>query len=112
MAQTTGVILSSEALDRITPGETTYQEVLRLCGSAGELHESRTTPERRRLVYRGRRIVPNRRRTFGWVATVSHWDIEHHEVVVEFDGDHVRDLQADVRRMRGVPGDDSSPGRR
>ncbi len=47
----------------------------------------------------------------GGVATVSHWDIEHHEVVVEFDGDHVRDLQADVRRMRGVPDDDSSPGR-
>jgi hypothetical protein len=112
MEQSTGVILSSEALDRITPGETTYQEVLRLCGPTGELHESRTTPERRRLVYRGRRIVPNRGRTFGWVATVSHWEIEHHEVVVEFDGDHVRDLQADVRRMRGVPGDDGSPGRR
>ena len=70
MEQSTGVILSSAALDRITPGETTYQEVLRL------------------------------------------WDIEHHEVVIEFDGDHVRDLQADVRRMRGVPGDDSFPGRR
>jgi hypothetical protein len=112
MTRTTGVILPSDALDRITPGQTTYQDVLRLCGPDGELHESRTTPERRRLVYRGRRIVPHRRRTFGWVATVSHWDIEDHEVVVEFDGDHVRDLQADVRRVRGVPGDDSSPGRR
>jgi len=60
-----------------------------------------------------RSVAPeHRRRTFGWVATVSHWDIKHHEVVVEFDGAHVRDLQADVRRMRGVPGDDSSPGRR
>ena len=105
MAQTTGVVLSRDALDRITPGETTYQDVLRLCGPDGELHESRTTPERRRLVYRGRRLVPHRRRTFGWIATVSHWDIEHHEVVVEFDGDRVRDLQADVRRMRGVPGE-------
>ena len=112
MTRTTGVVLSSDALDRITPGETTYQDVLRLCGLTGELHESRTTPERRRLVYRGRRIVPHRRRTFGWVATVSHWDIEDHEVVVEFDGDHVRDLQADVRRVRGVPGEDISPARR
>ena len=110
--RTTGVILSGDVLDRITPGETTYQEVLRVCGLTGELHESRTTPERRRLVYRGRRIVPHRRRTFGWVATVSHWDIEDHEVVIEFDGDRVRDLQADVRRVRGVPGKDSSPGRR
>jgi hypothetical protein len=112
MTRTTGVILSGDTLDRITPGETTYQDVLRLCGLTGEIHESRTTPERRRLVYRGRRIVPHRRRTFGWVATVSHWDIEHHEVVVEFDGDRVRDLQADVRRVRGVPGDDVSQGRR
>ena len=105
MPQTTGVIVSRDVLDRITPGETTYQEVLRLCGPEGEHHESLTSPERRRLVYRGRRAVPHRRRTFGWVATVSHWDIEHHEVVVEFDGDRVRDLQADVRRMRGVPGE-------
>lgn len=112
VTRTTGIILSSDTLDRITPGQTTYQDVLRLCGLTGEVHESRTTPERRRLIYRGRRIVPHRRRTFGWVATVSHWDIEHHEVVVEFDGDHVRDLQADVRRVRGVPGDDGSPGRR
>jgi hypothetical protein len=103
MAQTTGIILSRDALDRILPGETTYQDVVRLCGPLGEHHESLTAPERRRLVYRGRRVVPHRQRTFGWVATVSHWDIEDHEVVVEFDGDKVRDVQADVRRVRGVP---------
>jgi hypothetical protein len=47
--------------------------------------------------------VPHPQRTFGWVATVSHWDIEDHEVVIEFDGDRVRDVQAELRRMRGVP---------
>jgi len=103
VARTTGVILSRDTLDRIVPGDTTYDEALKLGGPLGEQHQSLTGGDRRRLVYRGRRFVPHPQRTFGWVATVSHWDIEDHEVVIEFDGDRVRDVQAELRRMRGVP---------
>ncbi len=101
--RTRGVVLSRAVLDRIRPGESTYEAVVRLCGPHGEQHESLTAPERRTLVYRGRRMVPHRRRTFGWVATVSHWDVENHEVVIEFEHDRVRDVQAGVRRVRGAP---------
>jgi hypothetical protein len=103
LAQTTGVVLSRDALDRLRPGETTYEDVLRICGPLGEQHESLTGPERRRLVYRGRRVIPHPRRNFGWVATVSHWDIEDHEVEIDFAGDRVRDVQARMRRVRGAP---------
>ena len=103
MARTTGVVLSRDTLDRIVPGDTTYADVLKLCGPLGEQHQSLTGAHQPRLVYRGRRFVPHRRRTFGWVATVSHWDIEDHEVVIEFDGERVRDVQAELRRMRGAP---------
>ncbi len=96
----TGVVLSRDMLARITPGETTYEEVVRLCGPNAEEHQQLGSPERRTLVYRGRRVVPHRRRTLGWLATVSHWDVEHHEVEIDFEQDRVRDVQARVRRSR------------
>lgn len=95
-----GVVLSREALGRITPGETTYDEVIRLCGPDAEERQLLGPTERRTLVYRGQRVVPHRRRTFGWLATVSHWNVEAHEVQIEFEGDRVRDVQAHVRRSR------------
>lgn len=58
-------------------------------------------PSRRRtLVYRGRRTVPQRSFTLGWVATVNGWDAEDYEVVIDLDGDRVRDIQSRVRRSR------------
>ena len=97
---TSGVVLSKDTLGRIMPGETTYEQVLALCGPHNEEHEQLKTPGRRSLIYRGRRTVPHQRRTFGRLATVSHWDIEHHEVIIDFEGDLVTDLQAHVRRSR------------
>jgi len=97
---TSGVVLSKDTLGRIMPGETTYEQVLALCGPHGEEHEQLKTPGRRSLIYRGRRTVPHQRRSFGRLATVSHWDIEHHEVTIDFEGDLVTDLQAHVRRSR------------
>ena len=97
---TSGVVLSKDTLGRITPGETTYQQVLSLCGPHSEEHEQLKMPGRRSLIYRGRRTVPHQRRSFGRLATVSHWDIEHHEVIIDFEGDLVTDLQAHVRRSR------------
>ena len=80
----------------------------RFCGSCG----SPTTPEpverqeqfpasgHTTLIYRGRRLLPESRRIFGWLSTVRHWDVERHEVRIELDGDLVRDVQAEVRRYR------------
>ena len=95
-----GTVLPAEVLERIKPGETTYEDVLRLCGPSAEEQEQRGTSGARTLVYRGRRLVPRRTRTWGWVSTVDHWDLEHHEVDISLDHGVVRDVQARVRRTR------------
>ena len=96
----TGTIVPRETLARIAPGETTHAEILDLCGPDPEERERLSAPGRRTLVYRGRRVVPHRRRRFGWLATVNRWDIEHHEVEIELEDDRVRDVQAQVHRTR------------
>ena len=93
-------MLSRDIIARVMPGETTYEQVIALCGPRGEESEQIGAPDRRTLSYRGRRIVPNRRRTLGWLATVSHWDVEQHEVEIELERGVVRDVQARVRRSR------------
>jgi hypothetical protein len=98
--RTHGVVLDPETLRRIVPGVTTYEDVLRLCGSQLEELSRLTSPDHRTLVYRGRRIVPRRRRALAWLATVEHWDAEEHEVNVELERDVVQDVQARVRRHR------------
>ena len=95
-----GAVLDQETVQQIVPGVTTYDEVVRLCGADVEEQSRLTAPERRRLVYRGRRVVPRRRRAFGWLATVAHWDVEQHEVDIELERDVVRDVQARVTRSR------------
>lgn len=96
----TGTIVPREALARIAPGETTRAQVLDLCGPDPEERERLSKPGRRTLVYRGRRVVPHRRRRFGWLATVNRWDVEHHEVEIELEDDRVLDVQAQVNRSR------------
>ncbi len=96
----TGVVLPRDTLERIAPGVTTYEQVLHLCGPDAEHVEQFPVADRRTLVYRGRRVVPQRRRRFGWLTTVSHWDVEHHEVEIELEHDVVRDVRAHVRRAR------------
>ena len=96
----TGVVLDRGTLARIVPGETTYEDVLRLAGRDVEEREQIGAAGRRTLVYRGRRTVPRRKRTFGWFATVAHWDVEDHEVEIELDHNRVSDVQARVRRSR------------
>lgn len=94
----TGTIVPREALSSISPGETTYDEILKICGPDPEERERFNMPRRRTLVYRGRRVVPHRGRRFGWLATVHRWDVEHHEVEIELDGDRVRDVQAQIHK--------------
>jgi hypothetical protein len=96
----TGVVLDRETLARLAPGVTTADEVLRLCGPDAEVVEKLDAPGRRTLVYRGRRVVPQPRRRFGWLATVSRWDVEEHEVQVDLAGELVTDVKAQVRRAR------------
>jgi hypothetical protein len=95
-----GAIPSEETLRQIRPGETSYEEVVRLCGPHAEEQARLPAGETRTLLYRGQRVVPNRRRSFGWFATVGHWDVEDHEVQIDFERDRVRDVQARVRRSR------------
>src|SRR5437870_2723529 len=87
-----------ETLARIAPGTTTYAELIRLCGADHEEHEQPLAPDRRVLVYRGRKVVPQRRRRLGWLTTVSRWDVEHHEVEITLERNVVQDVQARVRR--------------
>jgi hypothetical protein len=96
----TGVILSRETVAGLVRGQTTYEDVLRLCGPDPEQWESLDKPERRTLMYRGKRSVVRDRTMFGWLATVRSWDVEHHEVEVELERNVVRDVQARVRRAR------------
>jgi len=96
----TGVVLDRETLARIIPGTTTYQQVLDLCGRTVEERQTLNEPERRTLIYRGKRIVPGRRRVAGLLATVTHWDVEDHETEIIVERDIVRDVQAHVRRAR------------
>ena len=98
----TGTVLSRETLARIVPGQTTYEEVLRICGPDAEEHEQLTTP-RRTLIYRGRRVVPQGRRRLGWLSTVRRWSIEQHEVEITLERDVVTDVQARVRRSPLAP---------
>lgn len=101
-AQTTpdaGAVLSDETLARIKPGETTEEEVRALCGQHEE-EEQRLGAPGRTLVYRSRRLVPQRKRSWGWISTVDHWELELQEVGITVDGGLVRDVQARVRRTR------------
>jgi hypothetical protein len=97
-ARRTGTLVSHEALARLAPGGTTLEEVLRLFGPEPEEHEQLTAPDRRVLIYRGRTVVPRRRRGLGWVATVNGWDVEHHELEIALERGVVQNAQARVRR--------------
>lgn len=96
----TGVVLSHDVLARIRPGETTYDEVLRICGPDAEVAERFPAAGRRTLVYHGRRVRPATRKLVGMLSSVRHLELERQEVTIEFEGDVVRDLQADIRRSR------------
>jgi hypothetical protein len=96
----TGVLLSAETLARIRPGETRGEELLGFCGPSDEEQEQLGAPNTRTLVYRRRQLVPRRKRSWGWIATIDHWEMEQQDVEVTVDGDVVRDVQARVRRTR------------
>jgi len=96
----TGTVVAREVLERITPGETTREDVVRWCGAPVEEYEEFTSPARQTLVYRGRRLVPSARRIIGWLSAVRHWEVERHEVKITLERDVVRDVQATTRHYR------------
>jgi hypothetical protein len=94
-----GVVPSAETLAAVRPGQSTYADVVRICGRPEEETQD-LSPPHRSLVYRERRTMPERRLDLGWVATVNGWNAEEHEVVIELDGDRVSEVHARVRRFR------------
>ncbi len=109
-ARESGVILPRAVLAQIVPGRTTAADVLRLCGQPSEGREQWPAPNRRTLLYRGRRLLPQARRILGWLSTVRHWEAEEHEVRIELDGDVVRDVQAETRNYRLAPHESGPKG--
>ena len=95
-----GIVISRETLGRIVPGETSYEQVIHLCGPASEVAERLTAPAVRTLIYRGRHVVPQRRPIFRWLARVTRWDLEDQEVEITLERDVVRDVGVRVRRAR------------
>ena len=100
-----GVVLSHETLARIRPGETTYDEV---CGSAGPTPKSRSASRPLTGGPSSTTDVASVRRRASWSAGSPRCDtsnLERQEVTIEFEGDLVRDVQADIRRSRVPPGE-------
>ena len=89
-----------EVLARVTPGTTTYDEVLALCGRPGEEIERHRSPAVRTLVYRGTRRTPQCRWQLGPLTVVRHWDEEQHEVSIELENDRVSSVHSRVRRFQ------------
>jgi hypothetical protein len=97
-----GTFLSRDVLARIVPGRTTHEEVLALCGrDTLEEQERLGEPERRTLVYRGRRMVPRHQRHLLWIlSSVSDWELEEQEVEIRIERGVVEDVEVRVRRAR------------
>ena len=95
-----GTVISRDRLVAIVPGESTYEDVLRVCGREVEEREDLGTRGRKTLIYRGRRDVPHRQWAWRWLATVSHWDVERHEIEIVLENGVVQDIQVRVGRAR------------
>ena len=75
-------------------------EVRQLCGPSAEEVEQLDEPGKRTLLYRSRQLVPQRSRSWGWIGTVDHWQMEHQEVDIAVADGVVSDVQARVRHTR------------
>src|SRR5262245_16531554 len=95
-----GAVVSREQVAAIVPGQTTYDEVIARYGREVEEREDLGVPGRKTLIYRGRREIPHRRWTWGWLTTVDHWEVERHELEIAIENDVVRDLQLRIGRAR------------
>src|SRR2546421_10949180 len=69
--------LTSERLAEIKPGQSTYDDVVRLCGMPDEQHRRASAGERYTLVYRATHRRPERGLSVGWLTAVRHRSEEH-----------------------------------
>src|SRR5204863_268051 len=74
--------LTSERLAEIKPGQSTYDDVVRLCGMPDEQHRRASAGERYTLVYRATHRRPERGLRVGWLTAVRHWAIERYEAEI------------------------------
>ena len=103
-ARQKGVVLDSSTIAKVRPGESTYDDVVRLFGPEYEEHERMHGDDAQRtLRYRGHRLVPHRSWQVGRLSHVRRWDLEMHEVDVELEDDRVADVQARIRRAKWEP---------
>ena len=100
-ARHTGSVIPPDTLRGIKPGASTLADVLQRCGPPQE-ERLRAGGRQRTLVYRGVVVTTHTRFGLGWLATVSHREVEHHEVVFELEDDRVRDVEARVGRSRAA----------
>ena len=100
LSREAGRLIPRDALARIVPGQTTREQILQLYGPASEEHEGLVGTDHKTITYRGRREVPYRSWTLGWLTTVDHWDIEDHEVEISLERDVVKDIQIHLSRSR------------
>ncbi len=98
-----GVLLAPEHMDQIAVGESTYENILRLCGPPSEDQAHSATPDQRTILYRGRRWVPRWVGGFGLLTAATGWDVEDHDVEISFERGRVVDVQTRVRRSRYLP---------
>jgi hypothetical protein len=104
-ARESGVVLSQETLAKLRPGESTFDDVVKVCGTEFEEQSQRHLAggARRTVTYRGERRVPQRGWRLGVISSVRRWDHELHEVEIELQNDRVADVQARIRRARWEP---------
>jgi hypothetical protein len=99
-ARAAGGALPPAVADKIVPGSTTEDEVRALCGHPDEEGHRRGASMRRILIYHGVRRLARPGLALGRLATVAHWEEEHHELEIELDGARVSAVQSRVRRQR------------
>jgi hypothetical protein len=98
-ARRRGAVITGDTLRSLKPGVSTHADVLAVCGAPQE-ERQRVAGRHRTLIYRGTVLTTHRRFGLGWLTTVTHREIEHHEVVVEIEDDRVREVEARVGRSR------------
>jgi hypothetical protein len=100
-ARRNGTVVAGDTLRGLRPGVSTHADVIALCGPPQE-ERQRLAGRQRTLVYRGTVLITHPRFGMGWLATVSHREIEHHEVVIDIEDDRVRDVEARIGRARAT----------
>jgi hypothetical protein len=95
-----GRLPPASVVAQIRPGETTYEDVRRLCGPASEERRGLIAGEPRAVVYREERVVPRRVWSLGGITLVRFWIVEIQELEITFARDRAAAVQTRVRRTR------------